>query len=73
MPNSTAIQVERLQSDSLWGAAAIAQYLGCSEKKVYELCRRGELPAGKIGGSLFTTRARLDRFMQDVTEPSAAD
>jgi hypothetical protein len=42
----------------VWGAAAIAELLNCSERRAYWLLERGHIPAEKIGHHWVTTRRR---------------
>jgi hypothetical protein len=53
----------KLSDDLIWGAAAIADEIGISRRKVYYLLEGGKLPARKIGdlwvGSRRTIRAAL--------------
>lgn len=58
-------QVSDLSSDAIWGAASIARFLNCSEKRVYDLVRKKQVPVCKIGGQLFTTRRRLQSFLDE--------
>jgi excisionase family DNA binding protein len=46
-------------SDLCWGAAAIAEVLGLSERKVYWLLENNLIPGRKIGRSWCASRARL--------------
>jgi hypothetical protein len=64
--------IERISSDAVWGASAIARFLGVSEKRVYTLTKEGKLPVGKIGGQLFSTVGRLQRFL-DQRIPDAVE
>ena len=43
----------------LWGALAIGQAIGRSERQVFHALENGLLPATKIGKAWVTTRRRL--------------
>ena len=51
----------------LWGAAAIATYLGISEAKAFHLLEAGHIPARKVGGRWVSRAAKLDAHI-DGTE-----
>lgn len=62
-------------TDRLDGAAAIAQHLGWTERKVYQARERGwSVPIRKRDGmGLYAFRSELDAWMKDpATLPSAA-
>jgi excisionase family DNA binding protein len=44
-------------------AREAAEYLGLSTSTIYKLAERGEVPAGKVGGSWRFSREALDRFI----------
>jgi hypothetical protein len=46
-------------SDLVWGAAAIAEVIGRSERQAYWLLENDRLPARKIGQAWCASRARL--------------
>ncbi|MEB3045640.1 hypothetical protein [Rhizobium mulingense] len=52
-----------LREDLLWGALAIAQYIGRSQRSTYHMLEQGQLPARKVGelwvGSKTTLRGHL--------------
>lgn len=56
--------------DLLYGAGAIAQYLGMSEAQVYHLHRKGNLPSFKIGAKVSSSKSKLDEW---VREGAASD
>jgi len=45
--------------DMLYGAAAIAEYLGISHRKLFYLLEHGRLPAGKVGRQSVASRTAL--------------
>jgi hypothetical protein len=48
----------------LWGALAIGQAIGRSERQTFHALERGFLPATKVGKSWVTTKRRLlDRIL----------
>lgn len=56
----------RSDSDYLWGAKAIAEYLGLTERQVRYAEERGELPIGRSGGKLFTKKQILDDHLMGL-------
>lgn len=56
------------QSESLdlvWGAKAIAQVLGCTERKTFHMLEKGELPcARQVGSRWVASRKALERFFE---------
>jgi Helix-turn-helix domain len=58
----TANSDDRL--DVLFGAQAIADYLGIDRRTVYHSLERKLLPAGKMGKVWVTTRSRLRAFFE---------
>lgn len=59
--------------DYLWGADAIARWLGLTERQVFHHAERRTLPIGKVGNRLVARRSKLDAFLdaqisQPVTE-----
>ncbi|MGP1273980.1 MAG: hypothetical protein ACQRW7_01025, partial [Caulobacterales bacterium] len=49
--------------DFLWGAQAIAQFLGLTERQVFHHAERGTLPIGKVANRLFARRSTLEEFL----------
>ena len=47
--------------DILFGAKAIAEYLGLSTKQIYRLIYSESLPVFKLGGTLSARRSTLER------------
>lgn len=56
----------RSDSDYLWGAKAIAEYLGLTERQVRYAEERGELPIGRSCGRLFASRRILDGYLKGI-------
>ncbi|MEO9299013.1 helix-turn-helix domain-containing protein [Devosia alba] len=53
--------------DLVWGAKAIAQVLGCTERKTYHLLESGALPCCKqLGQRWVASRAALEAFFREV-------
>jgi hypothetical protein len=53
------------QSDWVWGAAAIADEIGRSERATFYLLERGALPAKRVGGRWAASRSALRQFPRD--------
>lgn len=60
--------MQHTESDFLHGAAAIARFLGMSNRRAYYALERGDLPAFKIG-SIWT--ARKSTLLEDVARREA--
>ncbi len=43
----------------------VAEYLRCGKALVYESIHRGEIPAFKLGGRLFISKAALERKLME--------
>lgn len=53
--------------DLIWGAKAIAQVLGCTERKVFHMLEAGELPARRVGSRRWVaSRKSLEAFFAEV-------
>lgn len=53
--------------DLLWGAAAVAQFLGVSLDRVYYLIRTKRLPIAKLGRkSIVASKKKLRRALADT-------
>ena len=48
-----------LSIDMLWGAKAIARYMGCTEKTVWNMHHRGQLPTFNQGRRVCARRSSL--------------
>jgi excisionase family DNA binding protein len=48
-----------LASDLLWGAAAIASYLGLPRRAVYHAASKGTLPHFRMGDTLAARKSEL--------------
>jgi excisionase family DNA binding protein len=64
--------IDRVGSDAvperpamLWGAAAIADYLGLTEHTVRHLIDRGVVPAFKLAGRIVARPTTLDRWLEE--------
>ena len=57
---------DTLAGDLLDGAAAIAAFLGMTERRIYHLHRRGSLPLFSLPGSdrLLARKSELDEAMR---------
>jgi hypothetical protein len=49
--------------DTLWGARAIASYVGLSDRQAYYLLETGQLPGRKIGDRWVASREGLRRHL----------
>lgn len=58
---------DRIADDALYGAAAIADFLGVSRAKVYHYVRKRQLPIGKLGKVLIARRLTLRRAFDKLT------
>ena len=61
-------------SERLLRVEEIAEVLSVSPARVYELIRRGTLPAVRLGRTVRASRAALSRFIESGgrTQPSSA-
>jgi PTS system nitrogen regulatory IIA component len=50
----------------------VAKYLRVSERTVYEWAQKGEIPAGKLGGSWRFKRAEVEKWVEDRLSPGSA-
>ena len=50
---------DNIAGDLLWGAAAIATYLGLPRRAVYHAASRGTLPHFKMGDTLAARKSEL--------------
>jgi hypothetical protein len=66
---STTIEDKQDPStDLLWGAQAVADFLGISVDRVYYLIRMRRLPISKIGHrTIVASRRKLTRAIADAT------
>ena len=54
---------ETLAADPLYTVPEVAQYLRCSVRTVFDLVRRGDLPAVKIGRLTRITAGQLAAYL----------
>jgi excisionase family DNA binding protein len=60
---------EKLGDDLLWGAQAIADYLGVNRAAVYHMIRTKRLPIAKLGTkTIVASKKRLQRAIDDAIE-----
>jgi hypothetical protein len=52
-----------LREDLLTGCAAIAEYLGWNERRVYYVADKGYLPIKRIGNILTARKSELDKSL----------
>jgi excisionase family DNA binding protein len=59
--------------DLLYGAKAIAQYLGVTDRQAEHMIETKRIPYGKIGRRVVSSRSRLDAYQARlIDEPMAA-
>ncbi|HEY1490476.1 MAG TPA: hypothetical protein VGF90_05495 [Verrucomicrobiae bacterium] len=76
MRKPTAIEDEQAapRDDLLWGAQAIADFLGIPVDSVYYLIRRKRLPIGKLGPkTIIASRKKLQRALNDQLKDGRDD
>jgi hypothetical protein len=72
----TAIEDEQTapRDDLLWGAQAIADFLGIKLDQVYYLIRTKRLPIGKLGPkTVIASRKKLQRALNDQLKDGRDD
>ncbi|WP_225881374.1 hypothetical protein [Rhizobium sophoriradicis] len=52
-----------LKDDLLWGGRAIARKIGRTERQIYHMLERGELPARKVCGVWVASVTNLTKFL----------
>lgn len=52
--------------DLVWGAKAIAQVLGRTERATFHMLEKGELPARQVGQRWVASRKALAEFFKGV-------
>ncbi len=52
-------------SHEIMNTREVASYLGLNEKRIYQLAKRGEIPATRIGGKWIFPRALMDQWIID--------
>lgn len=56
-----------LKDDLLSGAKAAAEYIGATQRAVYNMTEKGQLPCIRKGSKLFFRKSELDRaFSSDA-------
>jgi excisionase family DNA binding protein len=50
---------DNLAADTLWGAAAIAAYLGLPRRAIYHAAAKGHLPHFRMGDTLGARKSEL--------------
>jgi len=53
---------DNLATDLLWGAAAIATYLGLPRRAIYHAAAKGSLPHFKMGDTLGARKSELSAW-----------
>jgi hypothetical protein len=63
---------ENLSDDLLWGAQAIADFLGIKVDSIYYLVRMKRLPIGKLGSkTIIASKKRLRRAFANLLDDEA--
>jgi excisionase family DNA binding protein len=63
-----------LAEDLLWGAQAIADYLGVSTARVYYLIRTKRLPSAKLGHkTVIASKRQLVRYFEKITREEQSE
>jgi excisionase family DNA binding protein len=62
---------DRPDTDFLWGARRIAEYLGIPRRQVYHLFERDLLPAQKMGKVILSRKSQLDQLGLGTTNAPA--
>lgn len=57
-----------LADDLLTGAAAIAEYLGWNQRRIYHAASQGYLPIGRAGQLLIARKSELNRALSPATQ-----
>lgn len=52
--------------DLLWGAAAIAAFLGRTRRQTFGMLEAGELPARKVGARWVASRKKLREHFEEI-------
>ena len=58
-----------MREDTLYTPEEIAQRLKLSKYTIYEMIKRGEIPAHRIGRSLRITESQLETYLQQSKRP----
>lgn len=74
------LQLQNLENEGMldgYGAVLsveqVADLFQCSRDVIYDLCRKGSLPALKVGGRIVISRAQLRRFLAGAACVSAIE
>jgi hypothetical protein len=70
MREATEVRMEQ-QLDLLWGADAIAAFIGRSPRQTFHALASGEIPAKKVCGRWCASRAALRAAL--IAEPASED
>lgn len=54
-----------LADDLIWGAEAIAEFIGRTHRQTNHMLATGALPAKKVGARWVASRAALTKFFED--------
>ena len=58
------IEATTVQADALWGASAIAAFIGVSRRRAFFLLQAGILPARKVGGTWCALKSALLAYLR---------
>jgi hypothetical protein len=56
--------VQEQKLDLIWGAAAIAEMIGVTQRRAFHLLEAGALPAKKVGGRWVASKMALTCFFE---------
>ena len=61
-----------IKNDILWGAKALSEEIGLTERQTFHLLETGQLPAKKVGGRWCSTRTVLRGFFNPLPSNEVA-
>jgi hypothetical protein len=61
-----------LSDDIVWGVDGIATEIGRTPRQTFHLISTGAIPAGKAGGRIFASRARLREHFRALLDSARA-
>lgn len=65
--------VEDLSGDILWGAKEIARFLGCSEKSIWNMSQRRQIPTFRQGRRVCARRSTLRAYIEQQESLSSSE
>jgi excisionase family DNA binding protein len=70
-PKKTAI-TRHVGAEVLLNSLAVAELLGCGDRKAMQMMRNGELKSQKLGSVVFTTKSAVERYVAEMFKPEEA-